>query len=179
MKCLKINKLEMSGIPELQRKFSLSELIQDILDIFLPAINDSSLQIETEYDKNLPEMMIGNDLLLHQVMMNLMSNAIKFTDTGSVKIVAKLLRKTDKQIIIELIIEDTGLGIPTEKQESIFLPFNTLSNKEKYKGSGLGLYLVAEYIRQLGGEIHVESELGKGSVFHCIIPFTRTLSERK
>lgn len=177
---MRVAQMELGEIPEKQQRFSLYKIIRDVESLFKPAAIDKNIQIKIQYSKDLPEYMIGNNLLVHQILMNLVGNAIKFTHQGEVLITAELVHQTEKTLIIDLNIKDTGIGIPENKQEFIFAPFNRLtpSFENKYKGSGLGLYMVAEYIRHLGGEIQVESKMGNGSTFKCTLPFTRTLTEK-
>jgi two-component system aerobic respiration control sensor histidine kinase ArcB len=110
---------------------------------------------------------------IYRIILNLLGNALKFTQQGSIGIQVELGQKsTSEKAIVKIIICDTGIGIPTDKQEAIFQRFVRLvpSYQGTYKGSGIGLYLVQKFVKAMGGEIHVKSEEGKGSQFAVIIP---------
>jgi len=103
--------------------------------------------------------------------------ALKFTAQGEVNVVATLVKKTTKNVLIKILVKDTGMGIAIDKQSELFLQFNRLtpSYQGVYKGTGLGLFLVKQFIEDLSAEIHLSSTLGKGSSFTCIIPLKMPL----
>ena len=109
-----------------------------------------------------------------------MSNAIKFTKQGSVKIIVKLVEKSDdkKSCILRIIVEDTGVGIPEDKRNFIYERFVKAepSSRVAYKGLGLGLPMVKQLMEELGGELDVSSEVGRGTTFVCTLPFALPLS---
>ncbi|WP_267256346.1 ATP-binding protein [Coxiella endosymbiont of Ornithodoros maritimus] len=123
--------------------------------------------------------LIGDRYRLHRILINLLSNAIKFTVQGYVKLKVNLVRKTGKFVIVRFIVEDTGIGIPKEKQEYIFEKFSrlSLSNKGFYKGIGLGLRIVKQFMHEMEGEIDLISEYEKGTQFICTISFKLPLSD--
>ena len=113
------------------------------------------------------------------ILINLISNAIKFTAAGHVELQVALLSQTAKSVLLRFIIADTGTGIATEHQEYIFEKFSrlNLSNKGTYKGIGLGLRIVKQFICEMGGEIDLLSTLGKGTQFICTIPLDLPLTD--
>ena len=111
---------------------------------------------------------------MQRILINLLSNAIKFTKQGHVKISTTLTEFKKRNVIVTFKIEDTGIGIPQDKCELIFEKFVKLDLSNRcglFRGSGLGLYLVKQFVQELGGEIEVQSELGKGSIFISSLPF--------
>ena len=109
--------------------------------------------------------------------MELVANALNFTDTGFVRITAILAKHKRRELIIKLIVEDSGIGIPKDKQQEIYVQFKRLTPSYQgiYKGVGLGLSILKQFVNELGGEIYVESEPAKGSKFTCIFPINKSL----
>ncbi|QLH43983.1 MAG: GHKL domain-containing protein [Coxiellaceae bacterium] len=156
-----------------QEKFNLSQLITSTINIELPAAKHKELTLTVDFDNNIPPVLIGDDYRLQRILINLLSNAIKFTHKGSVKLVVEQsVRENNNLIILKFIVEDTGIGIPIEKQNFIYEKFARISpsNKGIYEGAGLGLSIVKQFIEEMEGEIDLESEIDKGSKFICTIP---------
>lgn len=114
---------------------------------------------------------------IHRVALELLANALNFTDTGFVKLSALLAKRDDQKMVLKLIVEDSGMGIPKDKQHEIYVQFKRLTPSYQgiYKGAGLGLAVVKQFIDELNGEIYVKSELQKGTCFTCIIPLQAPL----
>ena len=107
--------------------------------------------------------------------MNFLDNALKFTEKGTIAFNATLVKVVDaSKIIVKISVQDAGIGIPEDKQEAIFDRFVRLSpsGNNVYKGLGLGLWIVKQFVKDMGGEMEVRSEVGVGSTFSCIFPFT-------
>ena len=106
-----------------------------------------------------------------------MGNALNFTATGHVTIQAELAKQEPQSLVIRLTVSDTGMGIPKDKQQDIYVQFKRLTPSYQgiYKGAGLGLSIVKQFIDELGGEIYVDSGSGKGTVFTCLIPMQMPL----
>jgi CheY-like chemotaxis protein len=140
---------------------------------------DRILEFEISIYPAVPDFIHGDSLRLNQILNNLISNAIKFTKAGRVDCKVKLLNETKKKVELEFLISDTGIGIPREKQESIFNPFQQVSSKttRKYGGTGLGLSITKELIEKQGGSLVVESELKKGSTFRVRLKFGKAKPE--
>lgn len=140
-----------------------------------PAARHKNLQLDTYIDEKIPNPLYGRQMLLDRVILNLLSNAIKFTHQGHVSIDAKLIDENKKNIILQLTVEDTGMGIPEDKMDTIFESFSRLTPSYQgiYKGSGLGLYTVKRYLKMLNGDIRVESQLDRGSRFIVTVPLER------
>ncbi len=144
----------------------------------LPTAKLKQLELKTHYDSSIPPVLVGDRYRLHRILINLMSNAIKFTKKGHVTLRALLCNKTTHSALIRFIIEDTGIGIPDDKKEYIFETFSrlTLSNTGLYKGVGLGLRVVKQFMHEMDGEIDLVSDVGQGTQFICTIPFNIPLT---
>lgn len=171
--------LEAGSFAILMKKFNLQDLINNIYKLQNPAVTQKGLSFTCEYDDNLPAMIISDRMRLHRILINLTSNAIKFTNEGSIKVIVKLGRLLDERKgILKLIVEDSGVGIPPRHLDFIYEKYARVhsSNQGMYKGIGLGLHVVKQFVNDLEGEIEVESEEHKGTRFICILPFQIPLS---
>lgn len=174
---IEITKLDSGDLPVYEIKFSVIELINNLVMLLMPSADEKNLQFIVDYDETVPSYVIGDQRRIHRILLNLVSNAIKFTEKGSVEIAVKLAQEKERNLVLKISIKDTGIGIPKDKQQIIFSRFHRLDPAHKgiYKGSGLGLSIVKQFISEIDGEIYVESESGKGSIFTCIIPLKKTL----
>lgn len=166
-------KVEAGVAPILAKKFDLQVLVNKIVIMETPPAKNKGVVLKTEFAEDVPKVVIGDQHRVERVLINLASNAVKFTQEGFVKIAVKVVkRESDKRVIIRLIVEDSGIGIAKEKQAYIYEKFTRVmpSNRGIYKGSGLGLRVVKQLVEELEGEIDVKSELGKGSTFTCTLP---------
>jgi len=160
-----VSKIETGKVKLDIKEFDLSKLVQDIKDFFAIALNKKGLKISVEAPENL--IIESDERRTKQVIVNLIGNAIKFTEKGEIKI--KVTRKDE---MIEVSVKDTGIGIKKEDLDKLFKPFSQAPSEERapQEGTGLGLYLSKKIIELLGGEITVRSEFGKGSVFSFTLP---------
>lgn len=171
---LDISRTEFGVLPIIAKKFDLKALIQHVVIMEDAAAMLKQLTMTIDYPKDVPNVIVGDQHRVERVLLNLVGNAIKFTDKGYVKISVKIVRKIkDKNIILRIFVEDTGIGIPHDKQNIIYEKFTRISPSYKglHKGTGLGLSLVKQLMEELDGELELHSELGKGSIFSCTIPF--------
>lgn len=176
--CLEIFKLENSDIAMVTEHFNLKYLLNEIHDLFQPAIKTKKLAFQIHYDHRIPDYLIGSRAGIYRVLLNLVGNAVKFTHIGFIKISVSLNEKsTQSKALITFIVEDTGIGIAKNKQHIIFDRFTRLipSYKGTYEGSGIGLYIIHTFVQSMRGEIHVNSEEGKGSQFIVHLPFEISL----
>lgn len=176
---LDISQLEHGKSAEQAKAFNIDEIIQHHIKLLAPVSQHKKVKLISNIDASVPRILIGIPIYLERILLNLLSNALKFTDTGYVKIGVTLANK-DKhnltkgdEIRLNLIIEDTGVGIPKDKFETIFNHFSRLklSENKMYKSHGLGLYTVKHYVDAMNGHIHLESAVDKGSRFTLTIPF--------
>jgi len=160
--------------------FSLHELINQVSSLFRPIIMEKGLDIYINIAKNIADPVHGNRKLLHRVLLNLLGNAVKFTETGAITIEAMTKKKGKNKIELLLNVKDTGVGISQDKIKEIFLPFSRLTSSynNKIKGSGLGLHIVYQFIEKMGGKITVTSKPNKGSVFSIKIPLEIAKAEK-
>lgn len=178
---LSLSRVENGVMPLLQKPFRLRKLVEKIILMETPAAKMKHLPLLVTIDENVPDFLIGDSPRLKQILINLISNAIKFTDTGHINVVMQLAKKEDeyRRIILKITIKDTGIGISEDKQNMIYERFAkvTPSNKGLYKGFGLGLPMVKRFLEDMDGDIHVLSEIGKGSIFTLFLPFRQPLVE--
>ena len=176
---LDFSKIDLGMLAVVQKKFAFKNLIDSIIKMELPAARCKNLALKLNYAFNIPPILIGDHYRLQRILINLISNAIKFTAIGFVELNISIVRKSAKLVLLRFIIADTGTGIATEHQEYIFEKFSrlNLSNKGTYKGIGLGLRIVKQFIYEMGGEIDLLSTLGKGTQFICTIPLDLPLTD--
>ena len=170
---LDVSKIEARGIALEQRPFELSNLLRHLLNILRVNADEKGLQLQLMVDETIPDSLLGDPFRLEQILLNLGSNAIKFSSAGKVQFRVSLLQQLEQQVELEFRVVDTGVGIKPEEQERLFQPFNQANRSiaRKYGGTGLGLAIARRLVEQMGGEIGVESMPGEGSTFH----FTVTL----
>lgn len=156
--------------------FKMEVSISAMLHLFEPKIHEKNLQLIKEYDSNIPDVLIGDSVRLHQIIINLVNNAVKFTHQGAITITVKLIHEDTEQVSIEFSVKDTGIGIPTSKLEKIFENFQQASSgtSRLYGGTGLGLAIVKQLVESQGGGIEVESKEGVGSIFTFALHFQKT-----
>jgi two-component system aerobic respiration control sensor histidine kinase ArcB len=164
--------------PIILKKFDLKALMLQIIDMEKPVALNKKLKLSMDFPDNMPRILIGDKYRILRILINLVGNATKFTHTGYVKISVQLAKEIEgKQVVVRFYIEDTGIGIPKDKQAYIYEKFSRLTptNQGKYKGSGLGLSIVKHLVDELEGEIEVESTQDKGTLFVCTLPLRRPL----
>lgn len=165
---LDFSKIE-SGKMELEAKdFNLRDCIEEVLDIFGSKAAHQGLDLIYEIEYNVPPQVIGDRLRLRQVLLNLVSNAVKFTEKGEVFIGVELQKTSDEDnLVLAFNVRDTGIGIPPDKLERLFKAFSQVdsSTTRKYGGTGLGLVISEKLIGLMGGKIYVESGSGVGTKF--------------
>lgn len=150
----------------------INYLMEDLTELMLARIKYKKLDWKVIVDPRIPKYLIGDLGGVRRILLNLVGNAVKFTDQGSVTVEAKLIGKSENSAELQFIVSDTGIGIPEDKYVDIFKKFSRLTSSYsgKYPGSGLGLYNVSQIATRLGGVVTVTSEVGKGSVFTCQLP---------
>jgi two-component system, OmpR family, aerobic respiration control sensor histidine kinase ArcB len=158
-------------IPLVKRKFDLRKQLEEIVGLNKSLASEKQLALNLVYDKTIPEYLIGDPIRVQRIVLELVANALRFTKQGGVNLIVSLKKKEEKQVVIEIRVIDSGIGISKDKQAEIFLRFKRLTPSYKgiYKGLGLGLTIVKQFIDDLDGEIYVSSELEKGSTFTCLI----------
>ncbi len=175
---LDLSKLEAGEIMIESLDFDLSSCIEEVLDLLAPQAHKKGLEIGALIDPDVPIFIQGDGSRLRQILMNLTGNAIKFTSIGEIVVQVELLSENSTETTIMFTIKDTGLGITIENQFKLFTPFTQVdaSTTRQYGGTGLGLAICKQLVTRMGGEIGVESELGKGSKFWFKITFLKQLN---
>ncbi|MDM1296404.1 response regulator [Sphingobacterium sp. N143] len=171
---LDLSKIESGKMTLEYTNLNLDDIVEDLSNLFLPIIHEKKLAFNINIDPKINHNFQGDRLRIDQVLRNLMSNAIKFTAKGEVRLDIYEDSSDDNRLVFAVV--DSGIGIPLEKQKIIFEAFQQAdgSTRRKYGGTGLGLSISREIARLLGGEIKLESEEGKGSVFLFCIPKYKT-----
>lgn len=156
--------------------FKMAASISSMLHLFEIKIQEKNLKLIKNYDRNIPEFLVGDAIRLHQIILNLVSNALKFTNEGSITVDVKLLNEDDTKVTIEFSVTDTGIGIADYKLEKIFENFQQASSGTSriYGGTGLGLAIVKQLVESQGGSIEVTSEIMVGSTFKFALEFQKT-----
>ncbi len=159
-----------------QVPFKMALSISAMLHLFVPKIQEKNLKLEKEFDDRIPEVLLGDPVRLHQIILNLVSNAVKFTTSGKITVSAKLLEEDEKEASIEFAVNDTGIGIPASKIEKIFENFQqaTSGTSRLYGGTGLGLAIVKQLVEAQNGSIQVSSIENEGSTFSFVLKFQKT-----
>lgn len=150
-----------------QEPFDLHQCIDDLIKLELPTTTTKNLGLFVEMDKTITKNIFADRKKIQRVLLNLLGNAIKFTQSGHITIKVKCLEQTQKMIKVQFSVSDTGIGIPQELQDKIFDRFFRASSSYKgiYKGHGLGLHIAKTYVHLLGGQITLISKEGVGSTF--------------
>jgi two-component system, chemotaxis family, CheB/CheR fusion protein len=156
--------------------FKMALSISAMLHLFDIKIQEKNLTLETELDSKIPEVLLGDPVRLHQIIINLVSNAVKFTSTGKISVSVRMVDEDEDKVTVEFIITDTGIGIPPAKIATIFENFQQASSDTSrlYGGTGLGLSIVKHLIEAQGGSIAVTSKLNEGSTFRFVLSFQKT-----
>ena len=156
-----------------QTPFSLFDSISAMLLLFETKINERNLEMLKDYDSEIPLILIGDPMRLRQIILNLVSNAVKFTLEGKIIVKVHLLKKTEESATVEFSVTDTGIGIQEDKLDLIFNNFEqaNIGTSSSYGGSGLGLAIVKQFVEMQGGSIFVHSKEGEGSTFGFIMSF--------
>ena len=163
-----------------EKPLILSDIFNSIYRLNSTAALPKQLKLHFKIDASIPRILLSDEFYLRHILLNLVGNAIKFTNKGEVFFQAVLIKTEDRKALIEFSVADTGKGIPKDKQDVIFERFVRLepSNKGLHKGSGLGLSVVRDYVNRLGGEIRpIHSELNKGTTISVLIPMQISLDQ--
>ncbi|MFH6958459.1 ATP-binding protein [Flavobacterium aquidurense] len=170
---LEINKIDSTKVEIENITFNLKELLFNIQSSLKELATANKNYFNLEIDKAIPDNLIGDPTKISQIILNLINNALKFTQNGNVNVIAKLYAITEENATVYFEIVDTGIGIPEDKLQTVFESFSqgSIEVNRKYGGTGLGLTIVKKLIELLGGEIKLKSEVGKGSTFTFKLDF--------
>lgn len=170
---LDFSKIDAGKIEFEAIEFEIRKLLNGVHQSFDYQATLKEISLEFVIGQDVPEVIVGDSARLSQILINLIGNAIKFTDKGKVVVEAAMLARRGKQVDIVLSVTDTGIGIPPDKLKFVFESFTQASSSttRKYGGTGLGLAITKKLVEMQGGTIEVKSEVGKGSVFSVTMPF--------
>jgi PAS domain S-box-containing protein len=165
---LDFSKIEAGKIDLEKVDFNLRDSVESTLKTVALRADEKGLELLCEVAPEVPEIVCGDSTRLRQVVINLVGNAIKFTERGEIVLKVQLESRNGAECLLHFIVSDTGIGIPEEKRESIFAAFSQAdtSTTRKYGGTGLGLTISTRLVEMMGGKLWVESDLGRGSQFH-------------
>jgi two-component system sensor histidine kinase/response regulator len=168
---LDYSKIEAGKIELEVIDFNLRNCAEEALRTFASTADEKGLELLCDISPDLPELVAGDPGRLRQILLNLVSNAIKFTAHGEIALKAQIDAEDDDSRVIRFTVADTGIGVPEEKQEFIFAPFTQAdsSTTREYGGTGLGLTICARMVAMMGGRIWLESEVGRGTQFHFTV----------
>ncbi len=169
---LDFSKIEAGQMSLKVEPFSLETLLDDCRKLLIQSAESKGIFLRSAYPNDIPRIFISDPIRIRQILLNLMSNAIKFTREGGVTVEVACLEKTETKALLKLSVRDTGIGIPLEKQSQLFRKFSQLamSSARKAEGTGLGLSIAKSLTEIIGGECGVESVPDKGSCFWFTLP---------
>jgi PAS domain S-box-containing protein len=173
---LDFSKLESGKMALAYEPFSLRKMLEQVAELFKPRADEKHLDIRFRLNPNIPDYMAGDSMRIRQILVNLVGNALKFTDQGSIDVTVDIIKGSKPEdTVLDFAVEDTGIGIPADKLDQLFQSFSQLHPviNRKYGGTGLGLVISKRLVEIMGGSISVESTEGEGSVFRFAIPTTR------
>lgn len=164
---LDFTKMESGKMVMEEQLFELQTTIQEVFSLFSAEAGKKNLELAYFIDQKLPKLIYGDMARLRQVLINLVANAVKFTNQGGVYLVASSVLTADNKLVVEFTVKDTGIGISPEKCDQLFKPFSQLdsSMNRKYGGTGLGLAICKSLVGMMGGEIRVEAMEERGATF--------------
>lgn len=159
-----------------QNAFDMESDISAMLHLFDLKIQEKNLELIKNYDKSIPKILLGDSVRLNQIILNLISNAVKFTSKGSITLSVTLVETTEETVIIKFEVADTGIGVAENMLPTIFESFQqaTSSTTRQYGGTGLGLAIVKQLVEWQGGTINVKSKINEGSTFNFVLSFRKS-----
>ena len=174
-------RLDSVELPIVVKPFNLKEIITKVLELNQPRALEKELKLTLDYDEAIPPFLMGDPMRIHRIVLELVTNALNFTEKGYVRVSTSLEKLENRDLVIKLMVEDSGIGLPEDMYQEIFTRFKRLTPSYTgiYKGVGLGLALIKQFITDLDAEIYVASELNKGSLFTCIIPLKKALLDKQ
>lgn len=169
---LDFSKIESGKMELVPVEYHVSSLLNDCYHMISMRALEKNLLYETQVDEKIPSVLLGDEVRIRQIIVNLLTNAVKYTPSGSITLCASYRRIAKDKLLFVVEVKDTGIGITKEEQGKLFESFQRIDEKKNrnIEGTGLGLTITKQLITLMGGQIEVESEYGKGSVFRVEIP---------
>lgn len=177
---LDFSKMEAGKVRIDSHSFNVKDLFYQAYQLYKPSADLKQINLKVDFKKNTPEILVGDSFRLRQIVFNLISNAIKFTEVGEVLVTAKSKKSKAEEILLIIEVKDSGIGIPEEKLNSIFEEFTQadITTSRSYGGTGLGLAIVQKLVNLHGGKIHAENLAEGGACFRVEIKY-KTGSEKE
>ena len=162
----------MGNIPLSIQRFNLYENFSQVIALHQAKALEKGLVLALHYDSQIPTALMGDPVRIYRIVLELLSNALKFTEQGSIQVRVLLAQKRESELVIQCEIEDTGPGIPKDKQADLFSTFSRLSPSYKglHQGAGLGLSIAKNFTQDMKGELYLDSDGIRGSRFVCLWP---------
>ena len=169
---LDLSKIESGKMELLPVHYHLSSMLNDLVNLIDFRCREKNLQLRLEVCENIPDCLFGDDIRIRQIVTNLLTNAVKYTQKGSVTLKADFEKKSEDEIFLSIEVQDTGIGIRREDQEKLFESFRRLDEEKNrnIEGTGLGMNITKQLIAMMDGTLDVESVYGEGSVFRVVLP---------
>ncbi len=175
---LDLSKVEAGKVEISPVEFSLKEIFESVVSLLDFKLQEKRLVFVSRIDETLPHRMVGDEVRIRQILLNLIGNAIKFSHAmGAIVLQADLMEKTGQEVLVKLTVSDTGIGIPQDKRDTIFDPFSQADGgtTRKFGGTGLGLTISKKLVKLMGGKIWVSSIPNTGTSFHLTLPLQEIL----
>ena len=171
---LDFSKIEAGKLKLEQTDFQLDGVLADVANLVADRVFANGVELLFSIEEEVPSSLNGDPLRLTQVLLNLLSNAAKFTERGEILLRVSLLERQERRVVLQFVVQDTGIGMPEEQLARLFEVFHQAeaSTTRRYGGTGLGLSICQRLLTLMGGSIRVESRLGEGSCFTAVAPFT-------
>ena len=172
---LDFSKIEAGRMSIEQAPFDLHEVMDNLSNVIIGQADEKGLEILFAKSDDVPDRLLGDALRLGQILINLVGNAVKFTDRGDVVVRITRLASSEKKVCLRFSVSDTGIGMTPEQLERLFSPFHQADGSitRRFGGTGLGLVIARQLVELMGGELNVESQAGKGTTFWFDVPFER------
>lgn len=169
---LDYSRIESGMMEIIPVEYNIGVLIRDIKNLITIRIKEKNLKFNLDIDENLPSILLGDEVRIKQVIVNLLTNAVKYTEKGSVTFSVDYVSASDSELGLRVSVTDTGIGIKKEDMEKLFTAFTRLDGERNrnIEGTGLGISIVVRLLEQMGSHLEVKSEYGKGSTFSFILP---------
>jgi two-component system aerobic respiration control sensor histidine kinase ArcB len=163
-------------LPVKKERFDLGEKLREVIQLNQARAKQKSLSLQVAHDQAIPILM-GDGDRIQRIVLELVTNALNFTDQGEVNVISQLLARQASQIILKITVQDTGIGISSAEQVDLFSRFKRRNPAYQgtYSGMGLGLSIIKQFVEDLGGEIYLQSQSGQGSEFTCLLPLCAAL----
>lgn len=168
---LDLSKIESGKMHLNYEVHNIKLLVEEVVEMFKAKAREKNVQMRIVVSENIPSALYLDELRIKQVLINLISNALKFTEEGHIHIELSIQNNSDESFDLIFKVEDTGIGVPEKYQKKIFQAFDQVDGQDnrKYEGTGLGLAIIQQILTQMNGRIELESEVGKGSIFTVIL----------